>query len=282
MTVTGHDTGAGRGTSAGTGADAGAVRALHGLEDGRPAVRLRAALAVGTTPDPRFVDKLVERCAVEPDFFVRDMLTWALTRHPVSVTLPRLLGEVHSERASARSQALHTLSKIGDRRAWPAITRALLTDADDEVARSAWRAAVVLVPEEEEVALGALLATQLGRGGPETRLSLSRALIALGDAMASALAAAAKGPDPRVRAHALATDRLLRDPDAGFTFALEEAKRVVALGAGSGEGGGSCAGSDKAGSSGGSSGETDESSGSGEAGGSEGAPAVRRSGGEGP
>ncbi|MDX3595336.1 HEAT repeat domain-containing protein [Streptomyces sp. ID03-2B] len=239
MTVTGHDTGAGRGTSAGTGADAGAVRALHGLEDGRPAVRLRAALAVGTTPDPRFVDKLVERSAVEPDFFVRDMLTWALTRHPVSVTLPRLLGEVRSERASARSQALHTLSKIGDRRAWPAITRALLTDADDEVARSAWRAAVVLVPEEEEVALGALLATQLGRGGPETRLSLSRALIALGDAMASALAAAAKDPDPRVRAHALATDRLLRDPDAGFTFALEEAKRVVALGAGSGEAGGS-------------------------------------------
>ncbi|WP_308405976.1 HEAT repeat domain-containing protein [Streptomyces sp. 43Y-GA-1] len=256
MTVTGHDTGAGRGTSAGTGADAGAVRALRGLEDGRPAVRLRAALAVGTTPDPRFVDKLVERSAVEPDFFVRDMLTWALTRHPVSVTLPRLLGEVRSERASARSQALHTLSKIGDRRAWPAITRALLTDADDEVARSAWRAAVVLVPEEEEVALGALLATQLGRGGPETRLSLSRALIALGDAMASALAAAAKDPDPRVRAHALATDRLLRDPDAGFTFALEEAKRVVALGAGSGKGGGS----------GGSSGEAGEASGSGESG----------------
>ncbi|GHF76239.1 HEAT repeat domain-containing protein [Streptomyces sp. NRRL_ISP-5395] len=263
MTVTGHGTGAGRGTSAGTGADAGAVRALHGLEDGRPAVRLRAALAVGTTPDPRFVDKLVERSAVEPDFFVRDMLTWALTRHPVSVTLPRLLGEVRSEQASARSQALHTLSKIGDRRAWPAITRALLTDADDEVARSAWRAAVVLVPEEEEVALGALLATQLGRGGPETRLSLSRALIALGDAMASALAAAAKDPDPRVRAHALATDRLLRDPDAGFTFALEEAKRVVALGAGSGEAGGS----------GGSSGEAGEASGScetGESGGSEG------------
>ncbi|WP_456316960.1 HEAT repeat domain-containing protein [Streptomyces griseus] len=298
MTVTGHDTGASRGTSAGTGADAGAVRALHGLEDGRPAVRLRAALAVGTTPDPRFVDKLVERSAVEPDFFVRDMLTWALTRHPVSVTLPRLLGEVRSEQASARSQALHTLSKIGDRRAWPAITRALLTDADDEVARSAWRAAVVLVPEEEEVALGALLATQLGRGGPETRLSLSRALIALGDAMASALAAAANDPDPRVRAHALATDRLLRDPD-GFTFALEEARRVVALSAGSGEGGGSGGSSGEAGEASGSgesgeasgSGESGEASGSGESGeageagesgGFEGARAVRRSGGEGP
>lgn len=226
MTVTGRDTGT------------GTVRALRGLEDDRSAVRLRAAPAVGTMPDPRFVDMLVERCAVEPDFFVRSTLTWALTRHPVSVTLPRLLREVRSERPRARSQALHTLSKVGDRRAWPAITRALLSDADDEVARSAWRAAVVLVPEGEEAALATVLATQLGRRGRETQLGLSRALVALGDAMAPALAAATRAPDPRVRAHALATDRLLRDPDAGFTFALEEAKRVVALGAGAAGSGG--------------------------------------------
>ncbi|MFC5957872.1 HEAT repeat domain-containing protein [Streptomyces pratens] len=214
--------------------DMDAARAIQGLEDDRSSVRLRAALSVGTTPDPRFVDKLVERCAIEPDFFVRDMLTWALTRHPVSVTLPRLLLEVRSERARARSQALHTLSKIGDRQAWTAITRALLTDADDEVARSAWRAAVVLVPEGEESALAMVLATQLGRGERETQLSLSRALVALGEAIAPALHAATTAPDPRVRAHALATQRLLRDPDAGFGFAIEEARRIVALG-GSGE-----------------------------------------------
>ena len=194
-------------------------------------MRLRAALAVGTTPDPRFVDTLVERCAVEPDFSVREMLTWALTRHPASMTVPKLVDELRSERAQARSQALHTLSKIGDRRAWPAITRALLTDADDEVARSAWRAAVVLVPEGEEPELAAVLATQLGRGGRETRLSLSRALIALGEVIVPTLRAAMTDPDPRVRQHAIATQRLLRDPDAGFEFAIEEAKRVVALGA---------------------------------------------------
>ncbi|WP_406448429.1 HEAT repeat domain-containing protein [Streptomyces sp. NBC_00876] len=213
-----------------------AERALQALEDDRASVRLRAALAVGTEPDPRFVDKLVERSAIEPEFFVRDMLTWALTRHPVSLTLPELVREVRSERAQARSQALHTLSKIGDRQAWPAITRALLSDADDEVARSAWRAAVVLVPEGEEPGLAAALATQLGRGERETQLSLSRALVALGEAVAPALCAAAATTvaDPRVRAHALATRRLLRDPDAGFEFAVEEAKRAVALG-GSGE-----------------------------------------------
>lgn len=209
--------------------DTHAVRELQGLEDSRPSVRLRAAMAVGTTPDPRFVDKLIERCAIEPEFFVRDMLTWALTRHPVSMTLPGLLREVRSERAQARSQALHTLSKIGDRRAWPAITRTLLSDADDEVARSAWRAAVVLVPEGEEPALATVLATQLGRGERETRLSLSRALVALGEVIVPALRSATTAPDPRVRAHALATQRLLRDPDSGFESAIEEAKRVVAL-----------------------------------------------------
>ncbi|MCG7202718.1 HEAT repeat domain-containing protein [Streptomyces arenae] len=206
-----------------------ALRALQGLEDSRSSVRLRAALAVGTAPDPSFVGKLVERCAVEPEFFVRDMLTWALTRHPVSLTLPELLREVRSERAQARSQALHTLSKIGDRQAWPAITRALLSDADAEVARSAWRAAVVLVPEGEVPGLATVLATQLGRGDRETQLSLSQALVALGELITPTLRGAATSSDPHVRAHALATQRLLRDPDTGFESAIEEAKRLVAL-----------------------------------------------------
>ncbi|MFF1374981.1 HEAT repeat domain-containing protein [Streptomyces sp. NPDC058308] len=210
--------------------DTEVVRGLKGLADRRASARLRAALAIGTTPDTRFLDELVERCAVEPDFSVREMLTWALTRHPPAMTVPRLLEEVRSARAQARSQALHTLSKTGDRRAWPAITPALLSDADDEVARSAWRAAVVLVPAGEEPELAAALATQLGRGGRETQLSLSRALIALGEAMEPTLCAAKADADPRVRTHAIATERLLRDPDAGFESAIEEAKRVVLLG----------------------------------------------------
>ncbi|MFI6262437.1 HEAT repeat domain-containing protein [Micromonospora sp. NPDC051006] len=207
-----------------------AMRALQGLENGSSSVRLQAALAVGTAPDPRFIDKLVERCAIEPDFYVREMLTWALTRHAPSMTVPKLVGELRSARTQARSQALHTLSKIGDRQAWPAITRALLTDADDEVARSAWRAAVALVPEGEEAELAEVLAAQLGCGGRTTQLSLSRALIALGEVIMPTLRAAMTDVEPRRRQHAIATERLLRDPDAGFELAIEEAKRMVALG----------------------------------------------------
>ncbi|MFJ3960975.1 HEAT repeat domain-containing protein [Streptomyces sp. NPDC090036] len=211
------------------GQDPRAVRALRGLEDGNASVRMRAAMGIGLDPQLCFVEKLVEQCAIEPDFSVRETLTWALVRHPASVAVPRLIEELRSERAQARSQALHTLSKIGERQAWPAITRALLADTDDEVARSAWRAAVVLVPEGEEAGLAGVLATQLGRGEREMQLSLSRALIALGEAAFATLGAAMTDTDPRVRHHAVATERLLRDPDAGFDLAIEEAKRVAVL-----------------------------------------------------
>lgn len=193
-------------------------------------VRLQAALAVGSNPDPAHLEALVERCEVEPDFFVRDMLSWALTRLPPELTLPRIRRELDSERTRARSQALHTLSKIGDKGAWAWITRDMLRDADDEVARTAWRVAVALVPEDGKADLVDELVTQLGRGDRDVRLSLSRALVDLGDVITPALGEAATSPDPAVAAHARATELLRQDPDAGFDAAVEEAKRVVSLG----------------------------------------------------
>jgi HEAT repeat protein len=203
---------------------------IDALAAGDSSTRLKAVLTVGTRPDPALVDTLIARCAMEPDFYVRDMLTWALTRLSAELTVPRLLAELRSEHTQARSQALHTLSKIGDPVAWPAISRSLLRDADDEVARSAWRAAAVLVPEGREHDLAAELVTQLGRGDREMQLSLSRALVELGAAVEPMLRAAMAGDDPNVRAHARATERLLHDPDAAFELAVDAAKRIVALG----------------------------------------------------
>ncbi|MGY1617301.1 HEAT repeat domain-containing protein [Geodermatophilus sp. SYSU D00691] len=206
------------------------TRMVDGLRATDPSVRLRAALAAGSAPDPRLVPTLLERCAVEPDFFVRDMLSWALTRFPPEQILPRLRQELGSARAPGRSQALHTLSKIGDGSAWGWITGDLLRDADDEVARTAWRVAVALAPEEAREQLVDELVGQLGRGGREVRLSLSRALVDLGEVVAPALAEAAGNADPAVAVHARATELLLRDPETGFDAALDEARRVVALG----------------------------------------------------
>lgn len=191
--------------------------------------RLQSALTAGTYPDPDYVDALIERSAIETDFYVRDMLTWALTRHPAGVTVPKLVAEVAARDGQARSQSLHSLSKIGDPAGWAAITPELLASPDDEVARTAWRAAVILAPEQERPALAATLATRLGRGTREVQLSLSRALASLSPDSDQALADARSHPDPDVRAHALATERQIADPDEGFDSAIFEAKRIVAL-----------------------------------------------------
>jgi HEAT repeat protein len=190
------------------------TRLLDALISENASTRLQAAQAAGTRPDPALADALVARCAVEPDFFVRETLTWALTRLPAEITVPRLVAALRSERAQARSQALHTLSKVGDRSSWPAITPALLHDADDEVARSAWRAAVVLVPDGERQALAEELAAELGRGDRSRRLSLSRALVAIADVVEPFLRDGLASTDPTVRAHAEATRRPLHDPEA--------------------------------------------------------------------
>lgn len=193
-------------------------------------VRLRAALAAGTEPAPGDVEVLVARCADEPDFFVREMLTWALTRHPAETTVPLLRDELERDESQARSQALHTLSKIGEPDTWAAITADLLHDEEDEVARAAWRAAVALVPAGSEEDLAGELVRELGRGAWEVQLSLSRALLALGHRAEPAITSASTRGSRGARMHALATLRLLEDPGESFEAAMYEADRALDLG----------------------------------------------------
>ncbi|GAB3400707.1 HEAT repeat domain-containing protein [Schumannella luteola] len=210
---------------------AAAGRLAVALEAGDASHRLQAALTAGTRPHDAYVDVLVARCAVEPDFFVREMLTWALIRHDPAVTVDRVVQELTSPVVQARSQALHTLSKIGDARAWPAITPGLLHDESDDVARAAWRTAAGLVPPtvDDRTALAAELATELGRGDHGLRRSLSRALGMLDDVAGPVVEAATRDPELAVRTHALATVHLLANPDADFDDAVIEARRIIAL-----------------------------------------------------
>jgi HEAT repeat protein len=199
-------------------------RVIAALRDPSGSVRLRSALRAGSTPTAAYIDPLIERCAV-----VRDMLTWALIQHDHEEVIERLLVELGSDVAQARAQALHTLSKIGDQSVWPAITSELLTDADDEVARTAWRTAANLVPAGSEQWLAETLSTQWARGDRDVRLSLSQAFIMLDAAATPLIERAAASDDEHVRLHALATQRLIDDPDLGFDGAVAEAKRVHTL-----------------------------------------------------
>lgn len=189
-----------------------------------PSLRLHAALAAGTDADPAHLVPLMERMGDEPDFFVCDMLTWAITRYPVSETFPLLIEVLNDPqaRSQARSQALHTLSKIQAPGTWEVLTTPMLHHPDVAFRTAAWRVAVAVVPHAERAALAAELVAELGRGDEDTQRSLSRALAELDDEVRPLLAT--------VIAHAQATQAYLDDPEGGIAGHLHEARRVAALG----------------------------------------------------
>ena len=165
-------------------------------------VRLKAALAAGTFPDPNQIEVLIKQCAMESDFFVRDTLSWALMRHDQKTVVELLKVELRSQNSQARSQALHTLSKIGNKENYELITRELLLDEDDFVASTAWRSASVLVPDNDKPALVEVLISQLGRGDSDTQFGLTRFLCAIGQAIVTPLKQAAQSTEEVIRTHA--------------------------------------------------------------------------------
>jgi HEAT repeat protein len=165
------------------------------LDSPDQSVRLKAALAAGTYPEDDFIEVLISQCAVEPDFFVRDTLSWALMRNDVAKVVKRLKIELQSPNLQAKSQAIHTLSKIGDKTHYPLITDEMLFDSDDFIASTAWRVASVLVPDDQKPDLVAKLITQLGRGDSDVQFGLTRFLCALGDCIIGPLTEASKSED---------------------------------------------------------------------------------------
>jgi HEAT repeat protein len=176
------------------------LQALLASQD--QSVRLKAALAAGTYPEIDFIEILINQCAIEVDFFVRDTLSWALMRQDRATVIEKLAPQLKSKNPQARSQALHTLSKIGDPNNFHMITHEHLLDADDFVASTAWRAASVIVPEDRKGELVAILVTQLGRGDSDTQFGLTRFLCAIGDPIIAPLKAATESTNEEIRIHA--------------------------------------------------------------------------------
>ena len=175
------------------------------LESPDKSVRLQAALAAGTYPEDAYIDLLVTQCAHESDFFVRDTLSWALMRHETAKVVDRLKAELKSNNPQAKSQAIHTLSKIGDKQYYSLITNDHHFDSLDKVAVTAWRAASVLVPDYEKPALTKILVSQLGRGDSDLQFDLTRFICALGDVVIEPLKQAAESEKEEIGMHAAFT-----------------------------------------------------------------------------
>jgi hypothetical protein len=161
-------------------------------------VRLKAALSAGTYPEIEFIEVLISQCAIESDFFVRDTLSWALMRNDVAKVVERLETELRSTNPQAKSQAIHTLSKIGDKANYSLITDEMLFDPDDFIASTAWRVASVLVPDDQKEILVKKLITQLGRGDSDIQFGLTRFLCALGECIVEPLTEASKSVNEQI------------------------------------------------------------------------------------
>ena len=191
------------------------------LDSPDQSVRLKAALVAGTYPETEFIEVLIEQCAIESDFFVRDTLSWALMRNDVSKVVKRLETELQSTNLQAKSQAIHTLSKIGDKKNYSLITDEMLFDSDDFMASTAWRVASVLAPDDQKPNLVKKLITQLGRGDSDTQFGLTRFLCALGECIVEPLNEASKSIDEGISNQAKFT--LLRFRE----MQLESAKPTI-------------------------------------------------------
>lgn len=158
------------------------------IEDLDPDVRIQAVLELAESPGDEVAAALVQAMGTEPEFAIRETLTWALGRMPEEAT-PYLHDALRSEHWLARMQALHVLSKWG--RATDAeFVVELVADAHPLVAaRACWAAGQTRNPAVIPVLIGAL-----GRGDEELRNTMSSAFSALGRAGVDALAVAVRSP----------------------------------------------------------------------------------------
>jgi HEAT repeat protein len=169
---------------------------LLGLKHPHESVRQRAAIGLGALVTPDLAGRVAATLWEEPDFFVRESLTWVLTRVP-RAALPYALVALGDERARVRLTAAHVLGKLGDRSAVPALVP-LTADSDDDVAA---KACFALARLGDPVAVPAL-AAYLGRGDRDRRDRLTRDLADFGPAALPHVEGRLVSSEPAVREHA--------------------------------------------------------------------------------
>ncbi len=206
-----------------------AVEQTERLRHPEPHVRFRAALE---TTDGVPLAELVQQLVADPVSGVREALTWAIARHG-SEALPHLLPLLRHADPAVRTQAAHTLSKVGDRAAAEAVVP-LLQDGDAVVAT---KAAQVLGRLGGPDAVQALV-ERVGSGPREFDDAVMTALEDIGSEAVEALLERLTATSSRTRSGAaealgLIGDPaaapelapLLQDPDAAVRF-----EAIVALG----------------------------------------------------
>jgi HEAT repeat protein len=155
-----------------------------------------AAIALGGSYVADALDGLLARVGHEPDFYVREDITWALVRMGEAAIAP-LIGLLNDESAAVRHHAAHTLGKINDPRAVEALIGAL-HDSDHMVAARAAGSLKVIGVAQAIPALAGVL----GHPHRETQTAVAEALERFGAEAIPAVLEAMNDTRWPVREHA--------------------------------------------------------------------------------
>ncbi|PPF09620.1 hypothetical protein C5C56_16995 [Rathayibacter sp. AY1D1] len=189
---------------------------LAELSDPDRDVRLRAAMTLGELAEPATAEPLAAHLWEEPDFFVRDVLTWSLGRLG-SAAVP-VAREALGREPRVRTQALHVLSKILD----PATLDDIAPLAADSEPAVAAKARFALGRLGDARALPVLLGL-LGDDDAEAQNVLTDVLASFGAAAVPGLEQALREGSAPVRRHAAAALGYLGDDARPAVDALDGA-----------------------------------------------------------
>lgn len=197
--------------------------ALQRLENPDRDVRQTAAVDLGKAASPAAAQSLVARLGSEQDFFVRDTLSWAITRI-ADVATPLLLDALAGTDTTTRMQALHVLSKIADPATMDTILP-LVADKDSAVASKA-RWALTRIADPKAIPI---LAIHLGTGDSTSQNNLTRDLASFGAAAIPELVVAlTNNNEAHVRNHAAEVLCFMGNEAEGATDALAQALQDTA------------------------------------------------------
>ncbi len=169
----------------------------------------RAAVATISSMDhPAKLALLIDALQTEPDPFIREDLTYALTRIG-HASVPALIALLHDERAEVRDQAAHVLGKIGHADAVDPLIAALDDAAPAVIAKAAFAL-------HQIGAVGAIpaLVARLDHADQAVQTMLIDVLTHFGSAAVPALAQAAAHDHWEVRERAIEILGNIGDPAA--------------------------------------------------------------------
>jgi HEAT repeat protein/DNA-binding transcriptional MerR regulator len=170
--------------------------------------RNQAAIDLGSEPDRTGLAGLLAQLAIEPDFFVRETLIWAIVRHgqPAVAALIALLGNPYPQ---ARLLAAQALGKLAAAEALPALIKAT-EDNDLEVVR---RVVYSLGQIADASAIPRLLELLDGQNS-QLDSTIITALEQVGKNNMALLLPALTHPSQRIRQHIMEVLGSLADPAA--------------------------------------------------------------------